>query len=332
VDEIAVPGGTTAVVGESRAVVGDTAAAVVGDTAAAVVGGTAAVVDEMAVVDETAVVQPAEQPAAARAAPSTPTVSDLPRQVESGGPVEAAALDGDGERPPSESERARLRAAAEAANAARRQTERRAMVALVAIVAVLVLALVIVRLSGPDRRPSQTTVTVTTATTTAAGDLSPAGDPPMSKDSTPAGPPNGWLSYRDPAGWSISYPALWQVDASHGLVTFLDPTTGAYLRVGSNTRPSSVLGTWLTSFDQAYGSQFQGYQRLRLVATDGGTGATQADLEFTGQQNGVEVHVLDRGVTRGGHGYLLYFQSGTDHWSGVQALRRALYVSFRPAP
>jgi hypothetical protein len=317
VDEIAVPGGTTAVVRESRAVVGDTT--VLGDTTA--------------VVDDTAVIPPVEQPGpAAGAAPSTATVSVLPGQDESDGPGEAAGPDADGERPPSESERARLRAAAEAANAARRQTERRAMVALVAIVAVLVLALVIVRLAGPDRKPSQTTVTVTTTVPTAAGDLSPAADPPISKDSTPAGPPNGWLSYVDPAGWSISYPAVWQVDASHGPVTFLDPTTGTYLRVGSNARPSSVLGTWLTSFDQAYGSQFQGYQRLRLVATDGGTGATQADLEFTGQQKGIEVHVLDRGVARGGHGYLLYFQSGTDHWSGVQALRREVYASFRPAP
>jgi hypothetical protein len=231
---------------------------------------------------------------------------------------------------------AQARAAEEAARLARAQAERRAMVALIAIIVALVGVLLLVRVSGPDQRHPSTTASVAVVSATVTNVTPSAPSDTVADSSTPVTPPAGWLSYRDPTGWSITYPASWKVvvgAAGAGTVDFQDPATRAFLRVVNVSPPPASELDWLRGVDTAlFPVTFHGYERLRLAASGGGTGATQADLEFTGQQNGGAFHVLDRGVIRHGHGYLLYWQAGTAQWSADQALRLQMYASFRPAP
>ncbi len=222
---------------------------------------------------------------------------------------------------------------------ARSHAERRVMIILVVLIVVLALALLVVRLSSSDgdKPDAQSTAPVTAAVANGAtpGDAAAAA---LATDSTPMVAPPGWVSYVDPSGWSLAYPALWQRQVGTGgpgMVDFVDPGTGTFLRVGSlASAPRSVLDDWLKNFETAFSGDAQrypGFQQVRLAPADGGEGTSEADLEFTYRTDGGKVHVLDRGASRGGHGYLLYWQTGEERWTVDQPLRQQMFASFRPA-
>jgi len=246
-----------------------------------------------------------------------------------------------------------------ASGQARSRAERRVMIILVALILVLALALLLVRLSSSDDdRPASGAATVSasvassepsdagTGTGNVTGNVTGIGtgigtgvEAALASDPTPMVAPPGWVSYVDPAGWSMAYPAMWQRQLAvggPGTVDFVDPGTGTFLRVGSVTvAPRSVLDDWLKNFEAAYRGDAQhylDYQRVRLTPADGSDGAAEADLEFTYRTDRGKVHVLDRGASRGGHGYLLYWQTGEERWTVDQPLRQQMFASFRPAP
>ncbi|WP_049807035.1 serine/threonine-protein kinase [Pseudofrankia inefficax] len=223
----------------------------------------------------------------------------------------------------------------------RSQAERRAVIVLAVLVVVLALALVAVRLSaddGKDNRPASAPA----AATSDLGPSAPASavpDGPLAAATTTVTPPRGWVSYVDAAGWSLAYPSSWKRSAGvggTGTVDFTNPATGTVLRVGSaGQAPASILRDWLTNFDTASQGGPMGltdYQRLRLAPVGTGDGSTEADWEYTYSKDGGKVHVLSRGADRGGHGYLLSWQTEDKQWASDQGLRRQLFATFRPAP
>jgi len=226
----------------------------------------------------------------------------------------------------------------------RSQTERRVMIILAVLVVVLALALLVVRLSSSDsgsndRRIGDQGSAHPAAATADLATVTPATtDRPLATGSTPASPPAGWVSYADPTGWSIAYPSGWRRQAGlggPGTVDFTDPAAGTVLRVGGvGQAPASILRDWLANFETASHSgpmSLPGYQRLRLEPADGGDGSTEADWEYSYSKDGGTIHVLVRGANRGGHGYLLSWQTEEELWTGDQALRRQLFAAFRPA-
>ncbi len=223
----------------------------------------------------------------------------------------------------------------------RSQAERRAMIVLAVLVVVLAVALLVVRLSADDGKDDRQASTPAAATSDLASSAPPSAVPdgPLAAATSPVPPPRGWVSYTDPAGWSLAYPSSWKRAAGAGgagTVDFTNPTTGTVLRVGSaGQAPASVLRDWLTNFDTASHSGPMGladYQRLRLAPVGTGDGSTEADWEYTYSMDGGKVHVLSRGADRGGHGYLLSWRTGEQQWASDQALRRQLFATFRPAP
>jgi len=227
----------------------------------------------------------------------------------------------------------------------RSQAERRVMIILAVLVVVLALALLVVRLSSSDHRGNDTRIGdqgsahPAAATADLAAIMPAATDGPLATGSAPASPPAGWVSYHDAAGWSIAYPSSWRRQAGlggPGTVDFTDPAAGTVLRVGgAGQAPASILRDWLANFETASHSgpmSRVGYQRLRLEPADGGDGSTEADWEYTYSKDGGTIHVLVRGANRGGHGYLLSWQTEEELWTGDEALRRQLFAAFRPAP
>jgi hypothetical protein len=224
------------------------------------------------------------------------------------------------------------------------------VVSCAALVAVAVLAVVLVRLSGSDDAGQP--AGPGPAASAAAGEAPAASARPsatasgsavigavdqvvVSFDTTPADAPPGWVPYADPTGWSVTYPATWERRAGPGgvgNVDFVDPLTGSFLRVGSIAKANrSAIEDW-QKYEQTFGGQVRDYQRIRLEPSDGGSGSTQADWEFTYSTGGGKEHVLDRGAVRHGHGYALYWHTREDQWISDQPLRRQMYASFRPAP
>nr|MDT0665601.1 hypothetical protein [Micromonospora sp. DSM 115978] len=205
---------------------------------------------------------------------------------------------------------------------------------LVAVVAALGGAVVM----GADDTDTRITGTDTAAAganpaTTAALPATAGTDPGLvSTDSSPAPAPPGWVTYQDPTGWSISYPADWtrRPRGNPGNVDFENPRTGALLRIGTvDVANPSALADWL-AHEQSFQDSEDDYRRIRLEPSDGATGAEQADWEFTYTLRGETVHVLDRGVIRNGHGYALYWRTTQQRWSDDEPLMWRLFSTFRP--
>jgi hypothetical protein len=268
--------------------------------------------------------------------PGDASAGARPRSDAAGGHAGAGQPSGTGPQEPAMPPRPARPGSAP--RSARSQAERRAVIVLVTLIVLLAVALLLVRLSSSDDdRPAQRTGTAPASI--AASSARAAAEPALADESTPMVAPPGWVSYADASGWSVAYPALWQrVVGAGGLgtVDFVDPGTGTFLRVGSVTAaPRSVLDGWLKNFEAAFRGDTQhypDYQRVRLAPADGGTGASEADLEFTFRADRGKVHVLDRGASRGGHGYLLYWQTGEERWTVDSPLRQQMWASFRPAP
>jgi hypothetical protein len=210
------------------------------------------------------------------------------------------------------------------------------MLALVVAVAIGVVTMVG---SGEDRTGgSDPSEPAGAAASTAAGDAATGNGidtTGVSSETAPAVPPPGWVSYVDPTGWSVAYPAGWTRlpgRAGPGNVDFVEPATGTFLRIGSIEKAhTSALADW-RAHEADFRKQAREYRRVRLEPTDGAGGRTQADWEFTYRSAGGTDHVLDRGAVRNGHGYALYWHIRDDRWTTDLPLMRKMFATFRPAP
>lgn len=150
-----------------------------------------------------------------------------------------------------------------------------------------------------------------------------------------AGLPKGWTRYHDPSvGYTVAIPSNWTRAAGPTATTtdFRDPYVRRFFRVDSTSAPqASALAAW-QAYEASFRTSVQDYHRVRLAPSDGGNGSRQADWEFSFRADGVDYHVLDRGLVVNGRGYALYWQTEQARWQSSTTLREQLLAEFTPAP
>jgi hypothetical protein len=204
-----------------------------------------------------------------------------------------------------------------------------------AALGVLVAALAVAALRGGDdtagsagRAPAPSAPATTVqpereSSTTAVRNTAPPATAPVTAL------PDGWVPYHDDtAGYSIGYPAGWQVVPAGGpRVDFRDPATGVFLRVDWTATPrDDPVADWR---NQAVGfaRRHPGYQEIGIAP------ATYRDYnaglwEF--RYGDPQIHVANLGFVTGGKGYALYFSAPEDRWAASQPLQDQFRQVFRP--
>ncbi|MCW2600140.1 MAG: serine/threonine protein kinase [Frankiales bacterium] len=141
---------------------------------------------------------------------------------------------------------------------------------------------------------------------------------PRPSPSAAAVVPAGWKTYTGD-GWSIRYPATWQVGTYRGQPQLRDPVTHRTVRVGPaslGSSPLAVLTTTATAFARVYPS----YSRVRLEQTSGG-----AVWELTYTDGGADLHAADWALVLGGRGFTLFTQAKAADWHAASPeLRRVV--------
>lgn len=148
-----------------------------------------------------------------------------------------------------------------------------------------------------------------------------------------ATPPAPFLTYQDPTGFSIDIPRDWSpAERRANGVFFYSPDRTAYLQVAQVAEAGqSQLERWRRL---ASSRRLPGYQLLRLAPLDGGppvsdpTGANAADWEFTWNNSGRVVHVLDRGFAMNGRGYAILLSAPDSTWPNTFGRLQPSYRSF----
>jgi hypothetical protein len=218
---------------------------------------------------------------------------------------------------------------------------RLALLAGVALVVLLAAAgLAAVRGGDDDEGSTATTTPATTAPsttaepereeTTAATTAAPTTAPPVTAPpAAGAGLPAGWVPYHDDAGgYSIGYPAGWQVVPAGGpRIDFRDPATGAFLRVDWTATPGSdPVADWRNQ-SVGFAQRHPDYQEISIAP------ATYRDYnaglwEF--RYGDPQIHVANLGFVTGGKGYALYFSAPEDQWAASQPVQDQFRQAFQP--
>ena len=141
--------------------------------------------------------------------------------------------------------------------------------------------------------------------------------------------PAGWQRYEDgKAGYTLAHPPGWQVKKGERNITdFIDPTTGAYLRVDWSDKPKDPVAAWRQA-SASFGAGRAGYEELRLEATTfkGFPGALW-EYRYSGTSGRLHASNLTF-VAAEDRAYALNFQTTDARWDGDQDLRRQLENAF----
>ena len=288
----------------------------------------------------TAATSPAEPAAPQAAAPSNAPTEPSEPEVAPAAPT-IASPEPDIAEPAAEQRTAPDRAPQPAAAPrSPRPRSRRAplLLGIGALVVVAVVTLALILAGGNDRPTAVPGVPAPSAGSSAGTSSGGSGSSPSSSASpssgTGAAVPAGWQSYRDSTfGWSIAVPP--EFTRSKGGTTnqtdFRD-STGRLLRVEIAPQAhASAIGDW-RSYEPSFARTVSNYQRIRIEPADGGTGTRAADWEFTFNDGGSDLHVLNRGVVDGRTAHALYWQTPDSSWSGSTALRDQIFSTFQPPP
>jgi hypothetical protein len=194
----------------------------------------------------------------------------------------------------------------------------------IGLVAVLALVVgLLVRATASDRPPSP-----------AAPDGPASEEPDEEADEESAGRvvPADWTPYTDPAtGFTISRPPDWRVRINGTLTDFVDPETGAYLRVDHVEPPGpSPEGAWY-SFEPRFAADNPGYRRIRITPTTY-AGFPAAIWEFTYGSGSRQRHAVDLGFVTDRYGFALNFDAPSAAWQRLQPVFEAFKASFKAPP
>nr|MDQ3957860.1 DUF1795 domain-containing protein [Actinomycetota bacterium] len=144
--------------------------------------------------------------------------------------------------------------------------------------------------------------------------------------------PPEWETYEDPAaGYRIAYPPGWSVEVVDETRTdFVDPGTGAYLRVDWTPSPGDdPVAAWEAQSD-SFASRYADYREIRIDETTF-QGRPAAEWEFTYSDGGAALHAIDLGLVTDSRGYALNLQTPAEDWEESQDLWEAFKESFVPA-
>jgi serine/threonine protein kinase len=144
--------------------------------------------------------------------------------------------------------------------------------------------------------------------------------------------PAGFSRYRDPTGFSIGVPRGWRISHEGHLVYVRDPNSGRFLIIDQSNHPKSdPLADWRQQ-EAGRISTYPGYHRIRLRAVHYAQAERAADWEFTYDQNGQPIHVLNRNILANAHhAYALYWSTPASRWDASFHLFQAFAATFRPA-
>ena len=276
------------------------------------------------VVIETSALRAAAAPTAAAPTLDAPTV-DFPTAAA---PAEAAPTEAVAPPPPPP----RPAPPAPVVRRAPRRGGSRAGWVVAGVIAVVVLALIAVSLASQGADPPPETATDSPSTTTGAeagGDRSPATTAAAARNRPAAPSTANWVAYTDPqTGFTISHPPDWSVRTDGTLTDFVDPETGAYLRVDHAEPPKpSPEGAWY-ELEPSFAAQTANYRRIRIEPTTY-AGYRAAAWEYTYTAGGAELRAVDLGFITPRYGFALNFQTRAEDWDRLQPVFHAFKDSFK---
>jgi eukaryotic-like serine/threonine-protein kinase len=133
------------------------------------------------------------------------------------------------------------------------------------------------------------------------------------------------------ATYRVAIPPGWQErDGAGNLTDYVDPDTGAYLRVDWTDDPAGdPVADWEAN-EQGFSQRQSDYERIRLEpATFRGEDA--ALWEYTYTDGGAALHAVNLNLLSGDRAYALNLQSPAGDWEEVGALFPAFTGGFEPA-
>ena len=142
----------------------------------------------------------------------------------------------------------------------------------------------------------------------------------------------GFSWYHDSTGFSIGVPRGWRISHEGHLVYVRDPSGGRFLIIDQSNHPKpDPLADWRQQ-EASRISTYPGYHRVRLRAVHYAQAERAADWEFTYDQNGQLIHVLNRNILANArHAYALYWSTPASGWDASFHLFQAFAATFRPA-
>ena len=156
---------------------------------------------------------------------------------------------------------------------------------------------------------------------------------PTPNASAPATLPAGWSSVTGPAGWTVGVPPGYNRSTYRGSqVQLRDDTARRSLRIRTIDRPSSSALATSQAFSPQLAGALGSYRELSLQ-TVSFRDLDTADLEFTYQDSGADLHVVDRTlVAPDGRAYGLYWQVREGDFAAALPIFEQIAATFRPAP
>ena len=169
----------------------------------------------------------------------------------------------------------------------------------------------------PAAEPTETTET----SVAAVDDEEDEGDEAPSVDV-----PDDWETYTDDTvGYTIAHPPGWQPQQGEGnQVNFVDPETGAYLRVDYTTSPGPDAVAGWREAEPSFANRVSGYERITIEPAEfGDHDAALWEYTYSG------VHATNLAIVTADIGFALNFQAREEDWEEMQEIREAFEASFR---
>ena len=165
---------------------------------------------------------------------------------------------------------------------------------------------------------------------------SPSGQPSVGQggqNSGGSGVPAGFYWFTNSTGFSIGVPNGWTISHQGHYVYVQDPANSQiYLLIDQSGQPKSdPLADWKQQ-EANRASGYADYHRIRLESVSYPQAEKAADWEFTYNQGGVTVHILNRNILANAHhAYALYWSVPESEWSAYYHYFQTFADTFRPA-
>jgi hypothetical protein len=148
----------------------------------------------------------------------------------------------------------------------------------------------------------------------------------------PASPelPAGWQIYHDPTGFSVATPAGW-VASKEGTIQYFRDGTHVFGIDQSPTPHWDPVADWTEQERQRANTFYPRYQRIKIVPVNYFLAC--ADWEFTYDQGGTRVHVVNRGFVTSDHqAYGIWWSTPEGQWANDYRYFELITKTFQPKP
>ena len=145
--------------------------------------------------------------------------------------------------------------------------------------------------------------------------------------------PAGFYRFTGPTGFSVGVPDGWRASRKGHEVYLQDPANSdIYLLIDQSNKPKSdPLADWRQQ-QANRASGYPDYHLIRLASVSYPQAEKAADWEFTYDQNGVPVHILNRNILANAHrAYALYWSVPEAQWNAYYHYFQAFAATFQPA-